>query len=122
MLCDQVIIDRDNGKPTAVGIFTGLASKVFPTLPRQIDAFAVLTDGIGRQTLEVAVTSLSDNEEISIQRIEQEFPDPLRLVNVRFRFRALTFPTSGLYLFELLADGEPICHCRLRVRLLEKSS
>jgi hypothetical protein len=116
MLCDHVVFEHGTLKPTLVGIFTTLASEPFPSVPRPIDVFAALTDGLGRMVLDLVVTRLEDDQQISAQSVEQEFRDPLQVVNVCFRFRSLSFPAPGQYLFQLLAEGEPVCHRRLRVR------
>jgi hypothetical protein len=119
MLCDQVIVERETGKPTLVGVFTALACSQFPSTPRPFDVFAALTDGQGHVALDLVVSEIETEEQLSAQSLEQDFPDPLQVVNVRFRFRALSFPAAGNYLFELLAEGESICHRRLVVRLSE---
>jgi hypothetical protein len=105
MLCDHVLFEHRTLKPTLVGIFTTLASEAFPSVPRPIDVFAALTDGQGRMVLDLVVTRLDMDQQISAQSIEQEFLDPLQVVNVCFRFRSLAFPEAGHYLFQLLAEG-----------------
>jgi hypothetical protein len=122
LLRDQVIIDRDSGKPTIVGVFTGMVCSQFPSTPRSFDVFAALTDGQGRITLDLVVSRMASEEPIGVISMEQHFPDPLEVVFVRFRFRALSFSAAGQYLFELYADGELICHNRLRARPSEEES
>jgi hypothetical protein len=74
MLCDQLVIDRDSGKPTVVGVFTSLVSSQFPSTPRPFDVFAMLTDGQGRVTLDLVVSRLDADERIGANSIEQNFP------------------------------------------------
>ncbi len=114
-LCDQIIIDRDTLKLTLVGILTGIACEQFPSFPQPIDVFVDLTDGQGNITLNLVVICLDTDEEIRNERIIQEFRNPLQVVTLIMRLRLLSFPTPGNYLFELQADGEAICHRRLRV-------
>jgi hypothetical protein len=114
-LCDQVIFDRDTNRPTPVGIFSTLRCDRFPSAAHSFDVFAALTDGQGQVTLEITVTRLDTDQEASVIRREFDFPDPLAVLNLRFRVRTLSFPVPGVYLFELLADGEVICHRRLTV-------
>jgi hypothetical protein len=120
MLCDQVIIERDTNKPTLVGVFKGLGCSQFPSTPRPMEVFAILTDGQGLINLDIVVIRLETDERTAARRIVQEFPTPLDEVDVRFRLRTLSFPAPGTYLFELQADGEAICHRRLRVYHLEE--
>lgn len=120
MLCDQVIFDRDNGKPTVFGIFTSVVCGQFPSTPQPFDVDAAITDGQGHVTLDLVVSRLDTAEAVAAYSMEQDIPDPLHVVNVRFRFRAMSFPESGQYLFELLADGEAICRRRLHVKASEE--
>jgi hypothetical protein len=116
MLCDQVIVDRESSKPSLIGLFTGMVCSQFPSVPRPLDVFAALTDGQGHIALDLVVSRLADDQQIMVQSLEQDFRNPLEVVYVRFRLRGLSFPASGIYLFELLAEQEAICHCRIRVR------
>jgi hypothetical protein len=43
------------------------------------------------------------------------FPDPLRVINLRFRVRQLIFDVAGTYLFALLLDNQEIAARRVRV-------
>jgi hypothetical protein len=119
-LCDQVIFDRDNGKPTLVGIFDAIRCNQFPSPIKPMDAYAVITDGQGTVTLDLVVSSIESGEAITALSMEQDLSDPLAICHVRFRIRAPSFAAPGQYLFELLADGEPICHRRLHVRSSEE--
>ena len=112
-LCDQVIFDRDTSKPSVIGIFSRQESAQFPFVPSPFDVFASLTDGQGRIQLEVIVTSLQSEELISSMSREFDFPNPLAILNLRFRVQGLSFPSPGVYLFELHANGEAIAHRRL---------
>mgnify|MGYP001014328238 CR=1 FL=1 len=118
MLCDQVVFEQGSQKPYLLGIFTGLAVDGFPTPPQRFDILAALTDGLGNVTIRLTVTHLEKDEEIYDQRLIVTFPDPLQLVNVRFRIRRLVFDRPGIHLFTLVADGfggEEIAARRIRV-------
>jgi hypothetical protein len=115
MLCDQVIFEEGTHKPYLLGIFTGRAVESFPSPPQRLDAFAALTDGSGDVAITLSVVRLEDNQEIYALPMEVHFPDPLSLVNLRFRVRQLTFESPGTYLFALTVDDEEIAARRLRV-------
>src|SRR5205809_6007904 len=115
MLCDQVVFEQGTQKPYLLGVFTGLAADCFPTAPQRFDIFAALTDGVGHVTMTVRVARLESNEEIYSQEMNVVFPDPLKVVNLRFRVTQLTFDTHGTYLFSLDVDGEEIAARRVRV-------
>ena len=113
-LCDLVTFEQHTNKPTLVGVFTGLSCDVFPSVPKPLDVFAALTNGCG-SILDLQVIRLSTDEQINGQSSEVMFPDPLTVLNLRFRFRLLSFPEPGDYLFQLSHSGEVICHRRIRV-------
>ena len=115
MLCDQVIFEEGTQKPYLLGVFTGLAVEIFPTPPQKLDVFAALTDGSGDVTMTMSVVHLEVNQEIYEQQLRVHFPDPLRLVNLRFRVRQVIFDVPGTYLFALTVDDEEIAARRLRV-------
>ncbi len=115
MLCDQVVFEEGTQKPYLLGVFTGIAVDGFPTPPQRFDVFAVLTDGMGDVTMRLSVVHLEDNRETYSQRVTVHFPDPLRIVNLRFRVRQLLFDAPGTYLFAFMADDEEIAARRVRV-------
>jgi hypothetical protein len=120
-LCDQVIIDRETGKRTLVGLFDVLRC---PEIPYTVPPFAVsaaLTDGQGQCVLDLVVSDIDTAEQLAVASAQVDFDNPLALFHVRFRFPALSFPVAGQYLFELFADDEPICHRRLHVQLSEET-
>jgi len=115
MLCDQVAFEQGTQKPYLLGVFTGVAADSFPTAPQRFDIFAALTDGLGTVTITLRVIRLDGDEEIYSQEMNVNFPDPLRVVNLRFRIRQLTFEREGMYLFALEVNDEEIAARRVRV-------
>jgi hypothetical protein len=115
MLCDQVVFEQQTQKPYLLGVFTGLAVDMVPTPPQKFDIFAALTDGQGAVTMTLSVAHLDTNEEIYAQTMSVNFPDPLRVVNLRFRVRMLVFQSPGTYLFALMVDDQEIAARRVRV-------
>src|SRR5262249_26212162 len=85
MVCDQVIFAPGNGSPSLVGVFTGLVAEQFPILLRRFDVFASLTDGLGAGTLDLVVTQVATDQQVYVQTQQFTFPDPLQVVNMRFR-------------------------------------
>jgi hypothetical protein len=115
MLCDQVVFEHGTQKPYLLGVFTGIAAETLPTVPRRFDVFAALTDGFGDVTMVLSVRHLDTDREIYSQTLVVRFPDPLRVVNLRFRVRQLTFDAAGTYLFALAVDDEEVAARRVRV-------
>jgi len=108
MLCDQVALEEGTQKPYLLGVFTGMAAVEFPTLPQRFDALAALTNGLGDVTMNLSVVHLDTNQEIYTQTLRANFPDPLRVVNVRFRMRTFVYPAAGTNLHALTVDDEEI--------------
>jgi len=102
-------------KPYVLGVFTGVAADTLPTAPQRFDLFAALTDGQGTVTMTLSVVHLDTNQEIYSQGMTVSFPDPLRVINLRFRVRQLIFDLAGTYLFALMIDDEEIATRRVRV-------
>ncbi|HWY86391.1 MAG TPA: hypothetical protein VNX28_06690 [Gemmataceae bacterium] len=115
MLCDQVVFEHGTQKPYLLGIFTGVAAEAFPTVPQKFDVFVALTDGLGEVTIHLSVTHLESNQEIFTQKMKVEFPDPLRIINLRFRFRQLVYEQAGTYVFAVLIGDQEIAARRVRV-------
>jgi hypothetical protein len=115
MLCDQVTFEMGTQKPSLVGVFTGMAVEGFPSIPQRIDAFVALTDGLGTGTVELEVTEQSTGNVIYTMSVDLNFPDPLRVINLRLRIRQCSFPAPGKYLFVLLVDGDGLAHRRVQV-------
>jgi len=115
MLCDQVIFERGTQKPYLLGVFTGVEIASVPTPPQRFDIFAALTDGFGDVTIILSVVHLDTNQEIYSQKITVRFPDPLQVVNLRFRVRQLIYDAPGTYLFALMADDHELAARRVRV-------
>jgi hypothetical protein len=63
----------------------------------------------------LSVVDLGTNQEVYAQTMTVRFPDPLRVVNLRFRVRRLIFDVAGTYLFALTADDEEIAARRVNV-------
>ena len=115
MLCDHVVYEQGTQKPYLLGVFTGVAADHFPTIPQRFDLFAAFTDGLGDVRMVLSIVHLDTNEEIYTQEMTVSFPDPLRVVNLRFRVRQLIYEAAGTYLFALTADDHDIAARRVHV-------
>lgn len=64
----------------------------------------------------MSVVRLETNQEIYAQQVTVRFPDPLQVVNLRYRVRQLIFELPGTYLFAPKVDEHEIAARRVRVR------
>lgn len=114
-LCDQVILDTYTGKRTLVGMFDELFCDGVPFIPPPLWVYAALTDGQGRIALDLVVSDMETEEELVVVQHEMEFTSPLSITHLRMNFPDLQFPRSGYFLFQLSAEGFPVCHRRLHI-------
>jgi hypothetical protein len=116
-VCRDVTVERPTQSLTLVRLFSHLAADSFPYDPGPFYAFAVLTDGYGEGQLELVVTKLDDPMlNASRSKLLLRFPDPLRRVECIIRVPNCTFPSPGVYLFGLYADGEWLAQTPVHVR------
>ncbi len=115
MLCDYVLLEEGTRKPSPIGVFSRLALDRVPCIAPPFSAFAMLTDGSGRGTIQLTVRRLDNDQEIYARQGAIHFPDRLTVINYRFRIRHCSFPVVGWYLFTLFVDGEWVAQRRLEV-------
>src|SRR2546430_1069976 len=101
-LCEKVIIEEGTKAATLVSTFAKLIEEEFPTPPRYFTAFAVLTAGHGRGTMEIAVTQLETDTAVYVHRFAIRFPDRLARLRVCHRVNGCSFPAAGKYLVTLV--------------------
>jgi hypothetical protein len=114
-VCDKVVFEQSTQKPYLLGVFTGVPLDVHNPVPQRFDVFAALTDGQGDVTMTLKVVHLDSNQEVYSQTMTVHFPDPLKVVNLRFRIRQLTYEAPGTYLFSLAVGEEEIAVSRVHV-------
>jgi hypothetical protein len=115
ILCEQVIVDRDSGRPAPIGIFSRFYVDRFPSGPQRFSAFASLTNGRANGTVRLVASRLDTGEAIYQREHPIAFSDPLEVVNLRMRLRSIRFPVPGLYEFVLFVDSDPVAQRTLRV-------
>ena len=120
LLCDYAVVEEVTRKVTLAGEFTSLWAEEFPMPPRDFCAYSVLSDGVGRGTIELVVTHLDSDDELLTLRRECEFTDKLARVRVLYWLREFSFPAPGIYELAILVDREPITRCRLSVFQVEE--
>ena len=118
-LCDHVIIEEGTKKVSFIGCFAELESAVFPAVVQPFTTFAILTNGLGHAAIEVLLSRLDIGAGVFIYRGRLYFPDKLAEVRFKTRFNKFSFPAPAVYEFTLLADGEWVAQCRLKLVLKE---
>jgi hypothetical protein len=118
LLCERVIVDHATKQPSLISVFTGLAVDGFPSPEQRFCLFVPLTSGRGEGTLKLVVNRLDTGEPVYEQQHLIRFPNPLAVVNVTLRLRAIRFPVPGRYEFVLFADSDLVAQRTLHVRQL----
>jgi hypothetical protein len=114
-LCERVLVDKESGNPSPIGIFTGLAVDQFPSDPQRFSVFSALTDGAGNGNLELAAVRLDTGEQFYSQKHPVHFPDRGIVVNIHVRVRKIVFPSPGWFEMLLLIDNDLIAQRKVRV-------
>jgi hypothetical protein len=121
LVCEQVIVEENTRNVTLVNCYRRLHLREFPAFPKRMVIHAILTDGLGRGTIRLAVTRLDTLEDIYAHDIDATFSDPLQEVRLLFRPSSLlSFPEAGRYEISLLMEGQSIAHRVLEVSAAEE--
>ncbi len=115
LVCEQVVVEEGTRNVTLVNCFTKRKAERFPTEGQRFTVFAVLADGLGDVTLDVAIQRLDDYDAIYRRSQVVRFTDPLQEMRFILRIAHCSFPIAGAYQASLLIDGEPIGQHRFHV-------
>src|SRR5262249_41141228 len=99
--------------------FVSRQARAFPATEISFVVFAMITDGVGKMPLEVAILQLESMQEVIRRQRMIELKDQLQQVAVRFNIRDCVFPSPGIYEVSLFANQEFIS--RRRIQLNERS-
>ena len=116
-LCQQIIVERDTGNTSLINAFKAWHVRRLPSPPRMFCLFAVLSEGHGHGTIEIAVSHVATNEIVFSGQRPIHFPNRLSEVQVLFRYPECSFATAGEYYATLAVDGEWIAQRRFQVIL-----
>lgn len=118
VLCDSIITDAKTGKNSLIGLFNNININSLPSVHPRFCVFAQLTNGQGKQTIDVSCQSLQ-NEEILFQTGgEVEFQNPNQVIEIQFELLNLAFSVDGMYTVELEAGGLPLIESRFNVSMI----
>lgn len=115
IVCDQIMTEAINGKNTLVGVFNSLTAPRFPHQHPALCAFVLLSNGRGTMQMELRCSGPEAGNIVARLATVVNFPDPNYVVELKFVFRNLVFPTPGLYSFELLWEDEPLLETRFHL-------
>ena len=106
IICDTVIEDVESGKKSLIGLFDHVNTSRLPSIVNELNVFVSLTDGRGNPDAEIRCIHSATEEELFRTEGNIEFPDPLTVVDLHFRFQGCEFPDEGEYRFQLFCEGQ----------------
>src|ERR1700730_6768416 len=115
VLCQSVIIEEKTRNITLVNSFKRLEVNEFPSPAVPFAVYAILTDGLGKVTLDLSVLRTDTLDEIYAKSVVINFSNPLRQLRVWWRIQSCSFPVPGPYQFGLLANRDLITQSTLEV-------
>lgn len=132
LLADHVYRDGATGKHVICGVFSAMRfipKKAVPKPPQPGEnvpianlvragspsVYLSLTELRGTYSLELRYVDLEDNSVLLATKFPLERHDPLETVEVTLQFPSLPTPHAGIYVLELLCDGQLLGSHRVRV-------
>ena len=122
IICDMVIEDVESGKKSLIGIFDHVHTSALPGVVNELNVFVSLTDGHGSPGAELRCINAATEEELFRTEGSIEFPDPLAVVDLHFRFQGCEFPDEGEYRFQFLCDGHLLRERKFYVELEDEEA
>jgi len=119
IICDTVIEDVESGKKSLIGLFDHVHTSHLPSIVNELNVFLSLTDGHGLRAAELRCVNTATEEELFRTEGEVEFPDPLSVVDLHFRFQGCEFPEEGEYRFQFFCEGDLLRERKFHVSLEE---
>ena len=120
IVCERVITEEGTGNKSLISIFNEIHAPTFPCQHERLCVYLALTNGTGKQHIELRLKCLSDKigEEPLMKLVgDIVFPDPNAVVELIFDLRRVVFLRAGSYAFEVHADNQFVFEGRFTVKL-----
>ena len=116
ILCDTTIEDVRTKKKSLIGLFTQISADKFPYTHPKMDVLVTLTGCCG--PVPCTITCSEDGAEKPLVSINfmVNAKSPRDVADVVLSIQSMRFPTPGLYIFRVLADGVPFMMRPINVR------
>src|SRR4051812_48891457 len=121
LLCDQVIIDRDTGKRSLIGLFEMINARDFPTTASDFWMYASVAKG-GRIDERYYLELQAPDGELLVKAIwDLDDWGPAEIVQFEMRVSGMELPTAGVYHARVFVQGRVLLERRLLVQRLPES-
>jgi hypothetical protein len=115
LVCEQAVIEENTRNITLVNCVSRVRCAAFPSSPKRLVVYAVLTDGRGNATMRLNVARLDTLEDVYETSWPMRFRDPLRDIRLILRLPPIEFPVPERYQFCLTADGTLVAQTVLQL-------
>ena len=122
VLCDLCIEDTSTHNKTLVGLFNRITAANFPAVHPRMSVVFTLSGGHGEIPIEVVIRNLTEDQVVLTGEGTASFGNPLGELDVAIELRNVPIASTGTYVVEVLAGGEPIGSRRFSVETGEVKS
>lgn len=114
-ICDTIIRDGRTKKVSLIGLFSVINAQTFPVKHPLMHVYVAMTNGHGRQRINIRFTKMSDGATLVGMQGDIMFENPLQVAELNVEWMGVTFDEPGDYLVEVLCDGKPIGDRKFKV-------
>ena len=120
VICDAIWVDPSTGKITLLGVFSDIASKIFPAIHPLLAVHVCLTDAHGTIPVKMQLID-ADEENDPLFEVEHEieFPDRRAIIFMNAHMKDIAFPNPGEYRLQLFARNQFVIERRIVVKTIE---
>lgn len=117
IVCDAVWVGPATGKSTILGTFALILGYEFPVTVATMAVYLALTDARGRARLRLRLVDVDEEREPAFEtELDQDFPDPIEVIELAVVLENTTFPAPGEYRLQLFAADEFVIERRILVQ------
>lgn len=116
VVCDQILEDSNTSKRSLIGLFNTVGCIAFPATLPKICVFVSITQILGKVSLTLMCRNETNDERIVAVPGAAESHDPNAVLEIGYEFDNFSFPSPGLYTFELMHEEEQLLQARFNVK------
>ena len=106
ILCDQVMRDEETKKSALIGCFNEIIAPSYPALHHNFAVYVALTEGHGQYVGALRFSLQETDEELMQAEGRFRLDDPLTVMELVIRIRAVSLPKPGKYRMDFHCNGE----------------
>lgn len=119
VLCDTIIREQGTNKLSLIGTFNSLSSATFPCVHGTFWVYIAITEGRGRHTSKLRITSLTSGDVIFELPGEIEFAGPTSVGELVFQLNGIRFDTPGMYAVEFWSGDHLLSSRKIHVQKID---